>query len=575
MSRRGKKLYSINPAIVGMAGLFALAGVSQLKLQGLEAEKTTDLADKVNKYFVDKIDPAKRGAIYCRDLQPLAIDANSFVLTINFSKVPRLPGFSIALSEATGIPAHEFSDRDKGTRTWPNELTTDQKKQILAIKKDWSADGVSVESAHDRTYPLGQFASSLVGFQRMQPGDESSAIRVGLESSLDKYLKGEDGRQRGLQDNNGEFLPLRSFEPDKIRKDGAKVVTTIDPNIQTAASVAIREAVTKNKADDGVAIVVSPKTGEILAMATWPCPDPNQPARSKWDGKNPAYKEVLEPGSTFKILTLAKAYNDGLVHEDDHFFCSGTYAINSKSSIHCDKQHGAHGDVNPEMAIAKSCNVAAAQWALKIGNKAYLQYLTDIGLREKTGIEFSGEVNNQITPDKWAARLQLATWGFGQSMNVTPITLARAFCTVANGGYKVPLKLIKSVDGVETATKIEPKRVLSKAACDYTLHCMQAVMEAGTGRSMQIAGYHLGGKTGTAQKMMKGQTGGHVSNFVGVIPAQDPQAIVLVMVNNPKGGKFYGADVAGPVFKVVAHSVIKNLGILPSGDISQTITKAQ
>ena len=566
---------SINPAVIGMAGLFALAGISQIKLQGLEADHTTELADKVNKYFVEKVDKARRGAIYCRDMSPLAIDSNAWVLTINFSKVPRLPGFGIALSEATGIPAHEFEDRDSGTRSWPKELTADQKKQVLALKKEWAADGISVDSAQDRTYPLGQFASSLVGFQRRTPGDDSATTRAGLEASLNKYLLGDNGRQRGLQDNSGEFLPLRSYEPNKIRKDGAKIVTTLDPDIQMEAANSIKKAVTQNKADDGVAIVMSPKTGEILALATWPSPDPASPAHSKWDGKNPAFKEVLEPGSTFKILTLAKAYNDGLVHAGDHFHCSGTYAINSKSAIHCDKEHGAHGDVDPVMAIAKSCNVAAGQWALKIGNENFLQYLTDLGLREKTGLEFSGEVKNRITPDQWAAKLQLATWGFGQSMNVTPITLARAFCTVANGGFKIPLKLIKSIDGVEQKSSVVPKRVLSKAACDYTLECMLAVMNEGTGKTVQIPGYDLGGKTGTAQKMGKGQKGGHVSNFVGTIPAKNPEAIVLVMINNPKGGKFYGSEVAGPVFRDVATSVIKTLRIPKSSLIGQTTTKTR
>lgn len=573
MSRRAKKLYSINPAVLGMAGLFTLAGLSQLKLQGLEAEHTTELADKVNKYFVEKIDHAKRGSIYCRDLLPLATDANAWVLTINFAKIPRVPAFGIAMSEATGIPAHEFEDRDKGTRTWPDELTPDQKKRVLAIKKDWSADGVSVDSAQDRTYPLGQYASALVGFQRMVPGDDKKAIRVGLESSLNEFLQGEDGRQRGLQDNNGDFLPLRSYEPDKIRKDGSKIVTTIDPNIQTAAAVAIRKAVEEDKADDGVAIVVSPTSGEILAMASWPCPDPNQDVSSKWDGKNPAYKEVLEPGSTFKILTLAKAYNDGLVHANDHFFCAGAYSINSKSTIHCDQTHGAHGNVDPVKAIAESCNIAAAQWALKIGQKNFYQYMKDMGLCEKTSLQLSGEVNNQINPDKWAVRLQTATWGFGQSMNVTPITLARAFCTIANGGYKIPLKLVKSIDGVEPKEQFEPKRVLSKDSCDYLLQCMSAVMKMGTGKALQISGYDLGGKTGTAQKMKGGKTVGHVSNFVGMIPAKNPEAVVLVMVNNPKGAKYYGAEVAGPVFKDVAQSVIKNLRIPATEEISQTTAK--
>ena len=572
MSRRGKKLYSINPAVFCMAGIFGIAGLSQVKLQGFEAEKTTDLADKVHKYFVEKKDIAKRGTIYCRDLTPLAVDANSYVLTLNFSKIPRVPGFGVALSEATGIPAYEFSDREKGTRTWPTELTADQRKSVLTIKKDWSADGISVDSAQDRSYPLGSAASSLVGIQRMQPGDEKRAVRIGLEASLNDVLHGVDGKQRGLQDNNGELLPLRSYEPEVIRKDGAKVVTTIDSNIQTSAALAIRQAVISNKADDGVAIVANPKTGEIYAMATWPAADPTDSAQSKWDGKNPAYKEVLEPGSTFKILTLAKAVNDGVVKDGMTWNCNGALAINSHSVIHCDKRHGSHGVVDAEGAIAKSCNVTAAQWAMKIGNEEFLKYLTDLGLREKTKLELLGEVKNMIVPDRGSPRLQLANWGFGQSMNLTPLSLTRAFCIIANGGNRIPLKLIRSVDGVEPKPTSATKQVLSKEACDYTLHCMEAVMEKGTGRNMQIAGYDLGGKTGTAQKMGKNASG-YVSNFVGMIPAMDPQAVVLVMVNNPKAGKIYGAEVAGPVFTIVANSVIKNLRIQPTTVLSQTPSK--
>jgi cell division protein FtsI/penicillin-binding protein 2 len=247
-----------------------------------------------------------------------------------------------------------------------------------------------------------------------------------------------------------------------------------------------------------------------------------------------------------------------------HWNCTGTLGINSVSSVHCDRSHGSHGSVDAEGAIAKSCNVTSAQWALKIGNKDFLDYLTDLGLREKTNLELPGEVKNKITPDRGAPKLQLATWGFGQSMSVTPITLTRAFCTIANGGLRIPLKLIRTIDGNEQKPKSESERVLSKEACDFTLHCMQAVMEKGTGRSMQVAGYDLGGKTGTAQKLGNGVKGGYVSNFIGVIPAKEPEAVILVMVNNPKAGKFYGADVAGPVFTDVAHSVIKNLRIAPN-----------
>lgn len=559
MSQSSKKVYSVNPGPVFMLGLFGIAALSQFKLQGLEATSTIKAADKVNKWE-DKIrTKAKRGAIVTSDGKALALQTNAYELSVNYKKMPKSPGLAMALSEATGIPAYAFLDREKGSRTWEQPLSAEQFKRVRVIQKDFNADGISIIEKPMRAYPLGTYASSVVGY--LKPSGKS-VQKGGLELLLDKNLTGIDGLQYGLKDKSGELLPLRSYEPNRIKQDGATVETTIDSQIQIAASKAIKDAVEKNQADDGIAIVVQPKTGEILAMSCWPAADPTIKGITELDGVNPNYKSILEPGSTFKILTLAMALDAGVIQEGHSTHCTGGLSINNISTVHCDEHHGnrAHGVVDPTTAIAKSCNVAAATWALKIGQSKFFNYLSALGLKETSGIGLPNEQKNWVRVDKGSPRLQLATLGFGQSMNLTPITLAGAFATIANKGRRVPLTLVKSING-----KLEPKRlskrVLSEDSCEYTMQCMRAVMERGTGASIKIPGYDLAGKTGTAQKLGKGGSNGYVSNFVGVIPAKDPEALVLVMVNNPKGGKYYGAEVAGPVFTDVSRAVIKSLKI--------------
>jgi cell division protein FtsI/penicillin-binding protein 2 len=572
LSRNAKKkdvkVLGISPAPLFMLGMLATAGLSQFKLQAFEAQSTMEKANKVNKYFVTKSDAARRGSIHTSDFKPMAEDAKTWSLTVNFARIPRTPSFASALSEASGIPAHEFADRESGTRTWSQPINSAQRDAIQMVKKMYLADGVSIDATEARNYPMSIYASAIVGLQRATPGAKNDFVRTGLEASFNPQLVGVDGKQRGLQDKNGEFLPLRSFEPDRLRKDGAKIVTTIDSELQIASTMAVRRAVEQNRADDGVAIVVQPETGEVLTVATWPAADPNTTGNSMLDGKNPAYMNVLEPGSTFKILTLAKAISDGVIVPGQYTQCTGTMAIGTKSKVRCDEHHGnrAHGDIDPETAIAKSCNVSAASWSRKVGVNHFFEYLDDLGLRQVTGLKLQGEARSRAIKDPYAAQLQLATLGFGQSMSVTPLALAGAFTPIANNGKRMPLKLVKSVDGKPFIAEQEPVQVLSKAACDYTLDCMEAVIESdrGTGKTLRIPGYRLGGKTGTAQKIGRRGADGYVSNFVGVIPAKSPKAVVLIMINNPKNGKFYGAEVAGPVFVDVAKMVIKRLNIPPT-----------
>ncbi|MEI7577986.1 MAG: penicillin-binding protein 2 [Armatimonadota bacterium] len=561
MSRAAKKKVNIAP--VGMLILFGGTALSQVKLQVFEKQKTIDLANDVRKYEVTKTTRAKRGTIQTADGKPLAQDWKQWRLQVDLGKVPHTPGFAIALSEASGIPAHEFADQQKGGRDWSITLSEFQMSKVAQVKKDFDAAGITLTELAARNYPLSALASGLVGRQHVSGKEGENVQRFGLEASLNNILGGRDGKQTGLQDKNGEFLPMRSESPEVVKQDGAKVVTTIDSEIQAAASLSVRRAVERNRATSGVAVVTDPKTGDVLAVASWPAVDPNEQGLSPIDGKNPAYTNLLEPGSTFKILTLTKAVSDGTISEGQLVNCSGQLMIGSRARIRCDEHHGnrAHGTVDPALAIAKSCNVAAATWSQSIGVDGFFEYIQELGLQSPTGLDLQGEIRSRANRDKGNPALQLANLGFGQAMSVTPIALAGAFGAIGNDGNRVPLRLVKSVNGIERPIR-GGKQILSKQSCDYTLECMERVMSSvGTGSTLRIPGYRLGGKTGTAQKFSKGQNRGYVSNFVGMIPARNPQAVILVMIDDPKAGKIYGADVAGPVFKDVAKSVITRLNI--------------
>ncbi len=559
--------------------MFLVAAGSQIKLHVFEADSTVQLGEQTNRFTVTRIDKAKRGGIFTSDGKPLAEDADAYELTINFSKIPRTSAFALALSEATGIPATEFLALEKGSRTWPAAVSPKQAKLIQEVKSVWRADGVSLSRVGTRVYPFGELAASLVGSQQFQSiKDEktgkpvSVVVRTGLESSKNRELTGTDGKQSGLADKDGSLLPLRSSPPETRRQDGHRIVTSLDSQIQIAAAQAVRDAVVSNKATSGVAVVVEPSTGRVLAMANWPSFDPENPTGASV-GYNHATMSLLEPGSTFKILTLAKAIDQGQVNTDWHLNCGGEFHLNKFWRVRCDAHHGsrAHGLIDAEKAIAKSCNVAAAKWALGVGRDEFIGFLNALHLFEKTELGLPGEMGGDYNEKEYAKPLQLAQFGFGQSMTVTPARLAAAFGMVANKGvYRAP-RLIDSIGDVEVKPS-EGDQVLSAATCERVMRHMEAVIESdfGTGKDLRIPGYRLAGKTGTAQKVgFKG--GGYVSNFVGMVPAKDPKAVVLVMIDNPKGGKYYGGSVAGPAFVRIARSVIDRFHLPPVGASTREI----
>lgn len=546
-----------------LGGLFAVTALSQTKLQTLERSHTIDLADSSNRYTVTVTDYAKRGSILASDLKPLAQNDRSSELIVEFDKVPHSDAFFLELAQATGIPASEFSDlayRGEESRTWSQAIDGDHYDAVMELRKRWRADGVSLKGGGRRRYPLREGAASFVGVMRDL---DTGPMRLGFESSLNPLLAGKDGYREGLTDRSGAFLPMRMEQNSVVAKNGQDVVLTIDREMQAVAAESIKQAVVTNKADNGVALVMDPKTGDILAMANWPSFDPESTGDQGGIGYNPNYMAQLEPGSMFKILTLAKGIEDGKVSLTDSLNCTGEWKPTKSSVIHCDKHHGnrAHGQVTTVDAIARSCNVSAAIWATKVGEQNFFDFIAKLKLVDHSTLCLPGEIGGRLTKAKYAQRLQLATLGFGQSITCTPVGLLGAFGMIGNNGVRVEPRLIKRI-GATDITPDKGTEVVRPDTAHQVMECMEAVVQSGegTGAKLRIPGYRLAGKTGTAEKIGKGQHG-YVSNFVGFVPAPDPRAVILVMVNNPKGNLYYGADVAGPVFSSLANAVISHFNL--------------
>lgn len=573
MANRKLKRDRIAYAPVFVGGLFGVVVLSQLRVQAFGRAEVLESGQKSGRFVVERIVPAKRGAIVTADGKPAATVQEASELGLIFDAVPNSPAFFMELGAASGIPAAEFAQLKAAGQEkafWQDRLTPDRTRAVQAVRSKWRADGVSLARAGERSYPMGEALASLVGYMR------DGKPQAGLEKAFQKDLLGRNGKTIGMVDRGGDFLPLRT-DPDSTEKqDGKEVRLTIDSEIQLVAAASIRNAVEANKAVQGCVIVIEPETGNILAMANWPSFDPERIGEPLKDGAkfsdlNPCYMAVLEPGSTFKILTLALALEEKRVSFAEQVNCKGSLQVWPTKAIRCDAHGGnrAHGFIGPVDAIARSCNVSAASWAQRIGYDAFTQFLNDSGLLEKTGIGLPVEAAGRYNKKEYAKGLQLATFGFGQSLTTSPLALCSAFSMLGNGGVRMKPRLVERI-GDRAVPVSSGGRLVSEETAASVMLSMEQVFESdrGTGHSLRIPGYRLAGKTGTAQKINPDtgtvEGGGYVSNFVGFVPAERPKATILVMVDNPKMGKYYGGTVAGPVFQDVAKAIIRRLSIPPS-----------
>ena len=435
--------------------------------------------------------------------------------------------------------------------------------------------GVGIANDSKRYYPYGTLLSQVIGFTTRDNVGQS-----GLELKYDKYLTGSDGKLISETDSSGNPLAYGYTQyEDPI--DGAKIVLTVDQVFQSYLENALEEALSVNNASSAQGIILDVNTGAIKAISTKPDYDPNDPPRNDLEqlaelSRNRLVTDVYEPGSTFKILTLAAAIDSGNADLNSTFFCNGGYIVNGER-IKCWK-HAGHGSQDLTKATENSCNCCFMQLALRMGVSEFYDYLYAFGLGQKTGDIFDGESSGIVTNEKYVTENDLARIGFGQSVAVTPVQLAAAVSAAVNGGYLYSPYIVEQVvssDGtvIEQADPSPVRQVISGETSATVRQILQSVVDNGTGRNAKIEGYYVGGKTGTAQKYDeygRVSAGSYICSFIGFAPADDPQYLCLILVDEPHVGSIFGSTVAAPFVRRVLSEILPYSGIQPS-HLSETV----
>ncbi len=428
-----------------------------------------------------------------------------------------------------------------------------------------------------RNYPFGSSMSQIVGFTNIDNIGQS-----GIESYYDKYLTGVDGYAYTSTDIAG-----RETDDTATRYvpsiPGCDVTLSIDSNIQAFADSAVHTAAAEFSARAAQMIVMDVKTGGILAMAKSPAFDLNDPPRNDLDllnelSRNTLVVDMYEPGSTFKIFTTAAAIEAGVVTDNDSFFCAGSRTVDGQR-IRCWRSIG-HGSQHLAEGVKNSCNCVFMDLALRLGTSRFYDALETFGLGAKTGIDFAGESSGMLMKEENVKTVDLARIGFGQAVAVTPLQLITGVCSIVNGGTLYRPYLVASVDsydGKNLATRdpIAVRRTVSEATSARMREYLRGVVESGGGSKAGVAGYAIGGKTGTAQKYAGGggiAQGKYISSFIGFAPADDPKYAVLMIVDEPQGYMYYGSLVAAPYAGDVFEKIFDYANIAPSEDVGVEYT---
>jgi len=434
------------------------------------------------------------------------------------------------------------------------KITAAAAKQIRELK----LPGIGLEEKSQRYYPFGTLASHVLGFA----GADNQGL-YGVEVTYEAYLRGKPGRIVVEYDARGQEIPgaLHKYIPPV---DGENLVLTLDRTIQHLAERELEKAVSVNLAKRGMIIVMDVATGGILAMATKPDFDPNHPfdyAQELW--RNAAVSDTYEPGSTFKVITLTAALEEGVASLNDRFYCPGSIKIPG-SSIRCTR---AHGSQSLAEIVQNSCNVGFVTLGLRLGQERLYKYLDLFSFGHKTGVDFPGEATGIVIPASRVKNVDLARIAFGQAISITPLQLVAAISAVANNGLYNEPHLAKELTDVEGNVLIsfEPapvRRVASERTAELVRQMMENVVNKGTGRNAHIEGYRVAGKTGTAQKVIAGRyaPGKYYASFLGFAPADRPRIAALVVIDEPGGASYYGGQIAAPVFQAVVGAALEYLG---------------
>jgi stage V sporulation protein D (sporulation-specific penicillin-binding protein) len=509
---------------------------------------------------------AKRGEIFDRNGVALASNVSAPSIYAIPKQIENPADTANQLASALNMKREEvyklLTKKESIVKIHPGgrKISNEKAKEIRALK----IGGIFVAADHKRHYPYGSFLSHVLGFT----GIDNQGL-TGLELFYDEELSGERGNVLFYSDARGKRMPSLSdeYEPPQ---DGLDLTLTIDSKIQTIIERELDNAYAKYSPDGAIAIAMNPNSGEILAMSSRPDYNPEnyrEVAPEIYNQNKPVWS-TYEPGSTFKIITLAAALEEKKVDLKNDTFYDPGYITVAGHRLKCWKS-GGHGSETFLEVVQNSCNPGFVELGQRLGKDKLFSYIQNFGFGQKTGIDLQGEGTGILFKPENVGPLELATTSFGQGVSVTPIQQVTAVSAAINGGFLYEPYIAKSWSDPDTGNAIDnftptmKRRVISEETSEEVRYALENVVAQGTGTNAFVDGYRVGGKTGTAQKAVGGVylKNNYIVSFIGFAPADDPQIVVYVAVDNPKGTVQFGGTVAAPIVGNIIGDSLRAMGV--------------
>ncbi|MBQ3568668.1 MAG: PASTA domain-containing protein [Anaerotignum sp.] len=573
--------------ICSMFGYLLLIGRITF-IEFFRAEKWQEMA--YEQQTRDRLITPKRGAILDRNGEGIALTETVNAVSVIPAQVKEKEKTARFLAEKLEL-AYEDVLEKVGQKVALVRIQTKVDTETAAQIREADLLGVKVDEDVRRVYPYSELAAHVVGFV----GKDNQGI-IGLEAKYDKLLQGEKGKILTLTDSRGNEV---NSEQERIPPvDGKNLVTTMDVVMQQYAEQTIRKAVETKQAKKGLIIILDPRNGEIYAMANYPTFDLNEPfiindgeVAAIWDSlsqkeqndalnrmwRNAAINDTYEPGSTFKIITSSAGLEENVVDPDSSFYCRGFHVAGDRQ-IKCWRYPRIHGSENFVQGVQNSCNPVFMEIGERLGAETFLDYMEKFGFMEKTGVDLAGEATGIIHKLENIGPVELATMSFGQSFQITPLQLLRAASAIVNGGRLVTPHFAKGIadekgEITEHFIYAEGEQVISRETSETMKNILESVVSEGTGSKAYLAGYRVGGKTATSEKLPR-RSGKYIASFMAFAPAEDPQVMALVLIDEPQG-VYYGGTVAGPVMQEMMQNILPYLGIAPEYNEKEAAAAAE
>ena len=525
---------------------------------------------------------AARGQIFDATGKAIAVNRTVCTISVIHNQITDPDLVVEVLSKTLGISREKVSAAVEKYSS-REVIKTNVDKEIGDEIRAWHLDGVKVDEDYKRYYPYGDLASKVLGFT----GSDNQGI-IGLEVEYESVLKGINGTILTMTTAAG--IELDAMAEERIEPiAGNDLYVSLDMNLQEYVQQAAEKVMEEKGAKAVNVILMNPQNGEILAMVSVPEFDLNDPftltdavlarvseeeiqsltsekkqalLNQMW--RNPCISDTYEPGSTFKIVTATAALEEGVVSVNDGFYCPG-YKIVEDRKIRCHKTTG-HGSETFTQGIMNSCNPVFIEVGQRVGAETFYSYFDKLGLMRKTGVDVPGEASGIMHAVDKIGQVELATMSFGQSFQITPLQLVTAASMVVNGGTKVTphfgVKIVGSDGSFVRVLEYDTKeQVISLETCQTMKMLLEQVVAEGGGSNVRIEGYRIGGKTATSEKLPR-SSNQYISSFLGVAPADEPQVIALITIDEPEG-VYYGGTIAAPVIRDIFENILPYLGIYP------------